>query len=263
MQFCFPKGLRKALTFSYDDGRAADRDLVELLNRFDLKATFHLNSGTLGQQGYVDPEEVAYLYRGHEVACHSVSHPHLARLPRSEALWEVFGDKGQLERLVGQPVRGFSYPYGEVSEDITQAVGLSGMEYARTTNSTGRFSWPEDFLHWNPTCHHNQLNETLVKRFLDAADHEMCPILYVWGHSYEFDRDENWYAFEELCSQLSGQEDVWYATNIQLKDYIQAIRSLAVTADGSLVYNPSAITVWAIDRQGQPIPLAPGVCSQV
>ena len=262
MQFCFPEGRTKALTFSYDDGRAADRDLVELLNRFELKATFHLNSGTLGAQGYIEPDEAPYLYHGHEVACHSVTHPHLTRLPQSEALWEIFGDKGQLERLVGQPIRGFSYPYGEVTESLTQAARLAGLEYARSTNATHTFSWPENFLRWDPTCHHNQLTRALVQRFLDPADHEMCPILFVWGHSYEFDRDENWHQFEELCSQLAGQEDTWYATNIQIKDYIQAIRSLAVTADGSLVYNPSAVTVWAIS-QGQPVPLMPGVCTQV
>ena len=39
------EGKKKAVTFSYDDGVTQDRRLVELLNRYGLKATFNLNSG--------------------------------------------------------------------------------------------------------------------------------------------------------------------------------------------------------------------------
>jgi peptidoglycan/xylan/chitin deacetylase (PgdA/CDA1 family) len=41
----FPGGKQKALTLSYDDGQAQDRRLVALFNKYNLKATFHLNSG--------------------------------------------------------------------------------------------------------------------------------------------------------------------------------------------------------------------------
>ncbi|MBQ3090634.1 MAG: polysaccharide deacetylase family protein [Oscillospiraceae bacterium] len=262
MQFCFPNGLTKALTLSYDDGRSTDRELVDFFNALGLKATFHLNSGCLGREEYVYTDEAPFLYAGHEIACHTVSHPHLTRLPESEMLWEIFGDKGQLERLIGQPVRGFSYPYGEVSEGAAQAVRLSGLEYARTVNGTGRFSWPEDFLRWDPTCHHSQLTDELVERFLSLPDHEMCPILFVWGHSADFDRDGNREEVLARYAQLAGQPDIWYATNIQLKDYLQAIRSLAVTADGSLAYNPSATTVWVMSG-GEPTALEPGSFTRI
>lgn len=36
---------RKALTFSYDDGIEQDRKLVEIFNRYGMKATFNLNTG--------------------------------------------------------------------------------------------------------------------------------------------------------------------------------------------------------------------------
>lgn len=49
MKFLYPNGLEKALTFSYDDGRVFDRKLVEIFNRYGVKGTFHLNSGTLGK----------------------------------------------------------------------------------------------------------------------------------------------------------------------------------------------------------------------
>ena len=40
-------GKMKALTFSYDDGTLQDRRLVEIFNKYGLKATFNLNSGLL------------------------------------------------------------------------------------------------------------------------------------------------------------------------------------------------------------------------
>ena len=50
-------GKRKAVTFSYDDGVTQDRQLVELLNRYGLKATFNLNSGI---QSYAEVFENTY-----------------------------------------------------------------------------------------------------------------------------------------------------------------------------------------------------------
>ena len=62
MEFTYPQGLKKALTFSYDDGREFDRRLVEVFNQHGLKGTFHLNSGTLGlhapNRDFVAPREV-------------------------------------------------------------------------------------------------------------------------------------------------------------------------------------------------------------
>ena len=41
------QGKNKAITFSYDDGVTQDRRLIEILNRYGLKATFNINSGLL------------------------------------------------------------------------------------------------------------------------------------------------------------------------------------------------------------------------
>ena len=47
-------GKMKAVTFSYDDGVTQDIRLVELLNKYGLKATFNINSGFLGQRGILE-----------------------------------------------------------------------------------------------------------------------------------------------------------------------------------------------------------------
>ena len=70
---CYPGGKHKALTMSYDDGKIPDRRLVEIFNRYGIRGTFHLNSGVLLTENRIHPEEIPGLYRGHEIACHTVS----------------------------------------------------------------------------------------------------------------------------------------------------------------------------------------------
>ena len=68
--------------------------------------------------------------------------------------------------------------------------------------------------------------------------------MYIWGHSYEFDRADNWDHMEEICKRLANHDDIWYATNIEIYDYVQAYKRLIYSADGYKVYNPSCTPVW-------------------
>jgi len=255
----FPGGLHKALTFSYDDGRTQDRKLVDLFNRHRLKATFHLNSGKFDEDGYVKYEEVARLYAGHEVSAHTVTHPFLERIPRERLMMEVLDDRGALEELTGYPVRGMSYPYGAYTEEVADAIGSLGIRYCRTVHSTGAFTVPQRPLTWHPTCHHKQMKEH-GEAFLalDPPPHYAnLALLYVWGHSYEFDNDGNWNEIEEFCATFAGRSDIWYATNIEIADYLEALRRLEFSVGGTLVRNPSAGSVW-ITANGEAVEIAGG-----
>ena len=110
--YCFPGGKHKALTMSYDDGRTEDRRLVSIFNKYGIKGTFNINSGifhnTYGEK--VQPEEFLKLYEGHEIACHTVTHPTIARCPLENVAEEVLEDRKRLEAIMGQPVRGLAYP---------------------------------------------------------------------------------------------------------------------------------------------------------
>ncbi|OWA34055.1 polysaccharide deacetylase [Saccharibacillus sp. O16] len=245
----FPGGRYKALTFSYDDGRMQDRKLVEIFNRYGLKGTFHLNSGKFGTDhgGYIEEQEVAALYAGHEVSAHTVNHPFLERVPRERVIMEVMEDRRNLEQLVGYPVRGMSYPFGTYNDEVVDTLSTLGIRYCRTVRSTGEWSVPQHPLTWHPTCHHKQMHE-YADSFLEfdpPAHYVNLSLLYVWGHSYEFDNDNNWQTIEDFCAKMSGRPDIWYATNIEIVDYLEARKRLAFSVDGRVVHNPSALSVWA------------------
>ena len=254
----FPGGKRKAVTLSYDDGVVHDRRLVEILNRHGLKASFHLNSSRLGKTGNLAPEEIRTLFRGHEVSAHSVTHPHLETLPTELLASEILEDRRALEALAGYPIRGMSYPYGTFTDDIVKKLPAFGIEYARTVQSHGRFHLPDDPLRWHPTCHHKQDLLEKAEEFIALQTWQRLALLYVWGHSYEFENDKNWDLLERFGERVAGQSDsLWLATNIDILDYLQAIRRLRVGVDGGVVQNLSHRPVW-ISVNGEPRQIAPG-----
>jgi hypothetical protein len=239
----YPGGLRKALTFSYDDGREQDVRLVQALNRCGFKGAFHLNSGTLGRSGYVRAEQVPGLYRGHEVACHGVEHAWLSQISGDQRVREIWQDRRALEALVGYPVCGLSYAFGDCPHDFPPVLAALGIAYARTVEATGGFALTTDYLRWRPTCHHREA-PGLADAFLRIPENRGLCLFYIWGHSYEFDEQDNWGILDELGGKLSGLSDVWYVTNIDFVRYMAAARSLVVGADGTMAYNPSAQDVW-------------------
>lgn len=246
---CFPGGRYKAVTLSYDDGKTPDRRLIDILNRAGLKGTFNLNGGKFGRDGRVEEAEVATLYAGHEVAGHSLTHPTLTRCPREMLVRQIFDDRRRLEDLVGYPVRGFAYPNGQYSPSLNRFLPELGVVYARTTQSTNNFLLPTEPLSWHPTCHHN---EDLVQRtanFLERNKSQYLDLLYVWGHSSDFERDGNWQIIEDFAAMLHSSRDVWFATNIEIHDYLDAVERLRYTAACDRVHNPSAQPVWIrVDR---------------
>ncbi|MDR6549234.1 polysaccharide deacetylase family protein [Paenibacillus qinlingensis] len=253
----FPQGVTKALTLSYDDGKLHDRRLVRILNEYGIKGTFHLNSGFLGKEGYIEASEVASLFAGHEVSAHTIDHPFLEQSPMDQVVREISRDREALESLVGYPVRGMSYPFGTYSEQVVQALPTLGIEYARTVASHGGFQMPQDFLRWHPTCHHKNMLERADAFVQLEQRHSRMSLLYVWGHSYEFENDNNWEMLEEFGEKVKGRSDIWFATNAEIVAYMQAVERLRFSANCQMIHNPSAIPVW-ISVEGEQVVVPAG-----
>jgi hypothetical protein len=257
----FPQGKRRALTASYDDGTVHDRRLVEIFNRHGVRGTFHLNSGMLDRSGWIRSSEVASLYGNHEVAVHTVHHYHLERVPPDIAATEIIDDRRALEALVGYPVRGMSFPFGTFCDDLVRLLPSLGIEYARTVRETRLLEVPADVHVWDPTCHHNHDLLALGERFLKEESSEQV-LMVVWGHSADFDRDDNWGLMEDFCRLVGGKADTWYATAWEIADYIVATRRLRFSVARDRIYNPSSLPVW-LEVDSRPVMIAPGTTLQV
>ena len=216
----------KAFTLSYDDGVVTDRRFAEIINKYGIKCTFNLNSSFIGSSNewmykdllvtYLDKESAKKTYQGHEIAVHTCTHPHLEELSNQEIRGEISKDRIALHTMFEQPVSGMAYPYGTYNDAVIMVAADCGISYSRTVVSTHEFSPPKDFLEWHFTCHHldNQLME-LAERFCNLKTSEL-QIFSVWGHSYEFEGDNNWEILENLCRYISGHDDICFGTNFEL-----------------------------------------------
>lgn len=252
----FPGGNHHCLTMSYDDGRDFDIRLAEIFRKNGLAGTFHLNSARLDHPGFVKASELKEIYAGHEISCHMVTHPFPTDNPDVSVLEEILEDRRVLEAACGYVVRGMSYPYGNYDARVISLCRTAGMEYSRTTQATNAFTLPQDFLAWHPTCHHRGGIMDKLNAFYTPDKYNRMRLFYVWGHSYEFNNDGNWELIEEFAKAAGHRPDTWYATNIQIVDYMNAVRALRVSVDRTMVYNPTATEVW-FSVNGQPVSVAP------
>lgn len=229
----FPGRKMKAVTFSYDDAVTQDQRLITLFNRYGLKATFNLNSGLLGQPGsllredvtvaHVKPRpcEIQRIYRGHEVAAHTLTHPFLPDESDEEIIRQVEQDRLALSKLVGYEVKGFAYPGGGVNfnEHVANIIRQNtGVKYCRTTVSTLNFDLQDDLYIFKPTVYHHQQwdeMERLADEFI-ALQPDKPQLFYIWGHAYEFDIHNDWDRFERFLQKIAGHNDIFYGTNSEV-----------------------------------------------
>lgn len=238
----FPGGKKRIVTFSYDDGHINDIRLVSLFNKYGVKGTFHLNDKRVGFNDRKD--SLRELYLGHEISCHTSSHGFLTNMPEASIINEVFENRRVLEEIAGYPVVGMSYPSGDYSKSVESALAACGIVYSRTVVATENFALPDNFLEWHPTCHHNKALP-LCEKFMAGIDSQWSrPLLYIWGHAHELRCEADWEHIEKILATVSGSDKIWYATNIEIYRYRQAQKSLVVSADEKILYNPSALDVW-------------------
>ncbi len=255
----FPGFLDKTLTLSYDDGVAQDIRLIEIMSKYGIRGTFNINSGCFGKEpalekGRMSAEQVQKLYSAtdNEVAIHGYKHLSLADVDSAVAARDVIEDRKCLEDMFGKIIKGMAYANGSYSDGVVEILRECGVNYARTTKSTEAFTLPDQWLTLHPTCHHkNPRLMELAKNFVEFSVGDKYwrnypRMFYLWGHSYEFDNDDNWNVIEEFCKFMGGRSDIWYATNGEIFDYVKCYDRLEYSADGTRVYNPTSTDLYIV-----------------
>lgn len=225
-------GKMKAVTFSYDDGVMQDKRLVELMNKYQLKGTFNLNSELLGKLGVlnfdgkivehnkISADEVAQVYRGHEVAVHTLTHPTLRKLDEAEIIRQVEEDRKNLEQIVGYEIVGMAYPNdGFADKRLANIIKQkTKIKYARMVECAESFDAQNDLYRFKPNVHSIMEPEKLfekAKEFIELKPNKP-QMFYVWGHAYEMDQMDRWDMLEEFFALISGKEDIFYGTNAEV-----------------------------------------------
>lgn len=251
-KFTFPNGKWKALIMSYDDSGYQDRDLVRIFNTYGIVGSFNITSGALGNSDKITAGELPSLYANgnHEVALHTVSHPHLENETDANLYSQISNCQNTISGLVGYKVTGMAYPFGTYDKRTLKIMNELGIIYSRTTINTFGLSIPNDIPNdlprWNPTCHDSSA-DYFGTQLINWNKEEMA-LLYIWGHSWEHTYD--WTSLTNFCSKIGKRSDIWYAKAWDVAHYLTAVANVVKIGESGY-YNPSKdVSVWVKTSSG-------------
>ena len=261
MYMRFPGGKYKAVTFSYDDGFRTDIRLAQTLDKYGMKGTFNINNGYIS----TDPEgkwmtaqdiQTHILDKGHEVANHGHEHWSVCSHRPIEAIRDMLRCRMELEEKFGGFIRGMATPdnglghfdNGSDMESFKALLRGLDLAYCRTgTFANLDFKVPQDWYFWAPSVRHADPNVMdHIAKFKALKEEKQYisdtypRLFYLWGHSWEFKKYNNWELLEDICRELSGMEDTWYATNMEIYDIPRPITALCTALTACVFITPPA-----------------------
>lgn len=125
-----------SLTFDAAWGNEDTQTLIDILGKYDVKATFFV----VGEWVDKYPESVKALSdAGHYVMNHSNDHAHFSTLSTEEIVANINECNDKIEAITGVRPTLFRAPYGEYDDHVISAVNSMGM----TT-----IQWDVDSLDW-------------------------------------------------------------------------------------------------------------------
>lgn len=139
----------KVLSISFDAawGRANTEEILNILDRYDVKTTFFL----VGFWAEKHPDLVAEIAaRGHEIGNHSATHPHMAQLSAAQIRDELKKCSDLVESIIGVPTTLFRPPYGEYNDAVVRISREEGYECVQ---------WNVDSLDWKNLGKENMIRQ--------------------------------------------------------------------------------------------------------
>jgi len=205
----------------WDDGLETDIRLVEMLKKYNAKATFNLNPG-LAYPSYrkragwqfadvptfvnrdLAQNEWTSVFKGFKIASHGYFHADAKSVTTEEYVYDAVEARKFLEDLFQMEIPGFVYGGGAFTPEAADALREAGFLYGRTTQTTLHVEQYEHPLLLAASCHFR--HDDFMNRFKAAKKEN--GVFYFWGHSCEmFDRQDRWDAFEQRLAAVSNDPE--------------------------------------------------------
>lgn len=224
------------VTSSWDDGHKHDLRLARLLEQYGLKGTFYISPRNREWAGgeLLKQREIKEISNAFEIGSHTVTHPLLPTIPRSQAREEITDSKAILEDITGQEVVSFCYPGGAYTSVHPNLVKEAGYRFARTviryafrvdepyeapTSLHTYNHWKSDlwtiagFAKFQPVALRHYLGWDSLGRAMFDRVARRGGVFHIWGHSWEIDQHNDWKRLEGMFRYLSARPGVKYVTN--------------------------------------------------
>ena len=225
----------------WDDGVATDIRLIEILRKYNAKATFNLCPWFMGREtipsfwldplsrngsfngfiaGRVGTRDLREVYDGFQVASHCWKHETAGEVPDDVFLKAATDARKFLEDSFQKECRGFAWPNGRHTPETEKLLAEAGFLYGRTTVYTPDLRNNDDPMALASNCHF--LNPLFWKIFDEA---KKTGFFYFWGHSYEMmDYSVLWGRFEVKIKALCDDPDVEWVDVAELPELIRKNR---------------------------------------
>ena len=212
----------KYFVFAIDDGTIYDTKVIEIFNKYKIRATFNLNSGLQDFVWYkenlpvrrLDLYKYKDIYNNHEVASHSLTHPYLTSLSDEDVYREVKEDVDNIERIFERKVTSFSFPFDYFDERTISIIKSIGITHIILPEIDDSFSLPCDTFHIKVTSWNIDDALTKFERFIKDKDAEI--FIYL-SHSYDYEFDHSYDKLEKLCQLVKSQKDIKIITINEIK----------------------------------------------
>ena len=217
----------KYFVFSIDDGTIYDKKTIKIFNRYGIRATFNLNSGLQDFVWYKDDKPVERLklwenreiYANHEVASHSLTHPHLTMCPDWVIENEVKSDFENLSNIFNRKIVSFAFPFQDSDdrciEVIKNTVNPTNIRQSILDDS---FVFPVDQYHIHITTWLIDVALELVDKFIKDENAQLFVFV---AHSYDFEFDSSFDKLEKLCEIVTSQKDIKVITMQELAKVLE------------------------------------------
>lgn len=215
----------------WDDAVETDIKLVEILHKYNIRATFNVNSGLHYREGrrvftwqfpdhpgfvnrLLSVADMKSLYVGFRIGAHGVFHLSYTPEKRDEFLRDMVEDRENLEQIFQCEVPGMAYPCGKYDKVIAGELRASGFAYGRVCEPLGAAATcGENPLVLHPSTHF--LAADFYAKFAEVKSSGGA--FYFWGHSCEMqDVPEKWAEFERRMAFLAADPEVKFVDVIDL-----------------------------------------------
>jgi peptidoglycan/xylan/chitin deacetylase (PgdA/CDA1 family) len=229
----YPGGAKMAAVLSWDDGVSQDIPAAKLMHRHGWRATFFLNhhSPMVGKS-----KELTDL--GMEIGSHSWSHPFYPLQSPDRCHQESVMMRKFLESKVNHPVISFAYPFNygpafdQKGDYVLRAQSDAGYLSCRSTmNGPLALDSLGDALALK-TNGHFLMGRQKIEAEWQRALTTRFGIFYVWGHTYEIAKEEDWKNFEDLLHTYGKRPQTWYASQGDLMVWKRLREETHISASG-------------------------------
>lgn len=236
----------KIITTSWDDGAVEDFKLAEILNKYNLEATFYIPQKN-SERPVISVEQIRDLASVFEIGGHSLNHVFLTTVSSATQWDEIDGCYNWLREIIGFSPVSFCAPKGLYTSEILQMVKKAGFKLLRTTHllnikgisnnsilpllhTTLQMYEHPAVTYWKHLIKRRKIatliswlmmhSETellhLTEKKLHLIRKNQAGVFHLWGHSWEIEEYNLWNKLEAVCNLLSKQNDFVYMKNNQI-----------------------------------------------